>query len=572
MPLELRDILKKYWGYDTFRPLQEAAARSVLEGNDTLVLMPTGGGKSVCFQVPVMATEGMCVVVTPLISLMKDQVAHLKHRGIAAACLESGMSGYEIDVVLNNSMSGMYKFLYVSPERLKSALFIERYKRMKVSLIVVDEAHCISQWGYDFRPPYLEIVRIREITPRVPVMALTATATPEVADDIQRLLGFKRQCCLKTSFARDNLAYMVLKEEDKAGRLLTILRKTGGSSIVYARSRRRVYEVARTLQANGVEVDYYHAGLSAKERDERQRRWMKASGRCMVATNAFGMGIDKPDVRCVVHLDIPDSMEAYFQEAGRAGRDGGKSYAVLLYDEGDIDNLRYQTEADFPPISFIKNVYRAVCNFYQIPVGSGGGQHYDFDANAVCNTYGFDLLQFHRATGFLQREGLLDFPDDGYDVSTLYVPVSQEDLYRFQVENKRYGDIIAVILRMYGGLFTDFVPISEHEIARRFYLSTEDSVIAALQRLDKAGMVVYRKKSDRPQVVFVQPRQDADHIAISEHNYAFLKERAVQRMETMINYVRATDGCRSEMLRSYFGDTADEPCGRCDLCLLRGQR
>ena len=406
------ELLKKYWGYDTFRPLQEEIIDSVLQGYDTLALLPTGGGKSLCYQLPAMALDGICLVVSPLISLMKDQVQQLHNRGIRAACLVSGITGIEQEIIFNNCIHGKTKLLYVSPERLCQRVFVEHLRQMKVSLIAVDEAHCISQWGYDFRPSYLDVAKIRVYHPGIPVIALTATATPTVAEDIRQQLMFSSQSRLfQSSFQRQNLAYMVFYEEDKLGRMLRISQKVGGSGIIYVRNRRRTRELAEYLVGNGITAGYYHAGLEPKERDTAQKRWMAGETKVMVATNAFGMGIDKPDVRFIVHMDIPSSPEAYYQEAGRAGRDGGKSYAVLLYNNNDWETLQHNFETSFPPRQHIANIYRAICNYYQLPVGSGCDCQFDFDFETLCDTYHFNVLEFFSACRFLEREGLLTLPE-----------------------------------------------------------------------------------------------------------------------------------------------------------------
>lgn len=563
--MTVNEILKKYWGYDSFRPLQEEIINSVLQGCDTLALLPTGGGKSICYQVPALMQEGLCLVVSPLISLMKDQVQQLCDRGIKAACLVSGLHSYEQDVLLNNCIHGKIKLLYVSPERLRQRVFIEHFRQMKVSLIAVDEAHCISQWGYDFRPPYLEIAGIRQFH-KVPVLALTATATPEVAEDIRRKLLFgKGSRFFQSSFQRGNLSYMVIREKDKYGRLLRIARTVGGSGIVYVRSRRRTREVAQYLTANGCSAGYYHAGLTARERDLSQAQWMKGEVQVMVATNAFGMGIDKSDVRFVAHLDIPSTMEAYFQEAGRAGRDGKQAYAVLLYDEEDLAALQRGFDLSYPSRQQITNVYRAVCNYYQLPVGSGTDCRFDFDIEAICAMYHFQVTEFYSATRFLEREGLIQLPELEEAVSKLYIPIDKETLYRFQVEHPRHDELLRALLRMYGGLFTEFVPISERAIARRIYLD-EETISNMLRHLEALNVLVYQRKSDKPQIIFSAPRMDVKELYLSDANYKDQKQRAQERMDAMRRYVMSDDTCRSCMLVGYFGEEQSEPCGTCDVC------
>ena len=538
-----------------------------MAGSDTLVLMPTGGGKSLCYQVPALALEGMALVVTPLVSLMTDQVLQLRKRGIEAVAVHSGMPRQEVDITLTNAVSGLYKLLYVSPERLKSRTFIERFKLMRVSLIAVDEAHCISQWGHDFRPPYLDIADIRAYHPHVPMVALTATATPQVADDIKRSLHLAKPNIFRTPYIRENLSFVVLREGDKVARLANVIKKSGGSSIVYVRSRQQSVALAGQLRQLGIGAESYHAGLSARERDKRQRAWLKEEVPCMVATNAFGMGIDKGNVRCVVHLDIPPSPEEYYQEAGRAGRDGKKSYAVLLYDDKDLEKLDYFIEAEFPPLPFIRNVYNALGNYYQVPIGAGGDTQYPFDYEKVCSTYGFDTVSFYSAVRILQHEGLLDLPDLSHSLSTLFIPVSRETLYSFQLGHPQYSELIATLLRTYGGLFTSYVPISEQLIARHMYLTSHLRVIAALQDLNSKKIVSYRLRSDKPRLVFTMPRRDAADLQISPQHYALLRRRAEERKHTMVQYVTAREGCRSAMLRTYFGDSDIARCGICDLCL-----
>ncbi len=506
-------------------------------------------------------------MVSPLISLMKDQVQHLRDKGIKAACLVSGTTSYEQSIVLNNCIHGNVKILYVSPERLRQRVFIEHFRQMKVSMIAVDEAHCISQWGYDFRPPYLEIARIRQYCPNVPMIALTATATPLVAQDIQRQLLFRQGSCFyQASFARPNLAYMVFRETDKMGRLLRIAHKVGGSGIVYVRNRRRTKEVADFLTSQGIPSAFYHAGLGAKERDLSQKQWMNGALQVMVATNAFGMGIDKPDVRFVVHLDIPTSVEAYFQEAGRAGRDGNKAFAVMLYDDSDLGLLQHAFDTSFPSRQQIGNVYRAICNYYQLPIGSGCDCQFDFDLEALCNTYHFNVTEFYSATRFLEREGLLSIPEKQESQSQIFVPVSKEDLYRFQVEQRRYGELLSLMLRMYGGIFSEFEPISERAIARRIYME-EDMVTKMLLHMDALKVIVYKPKTTKPQIVFTSPRIDVKNIYLSDENYKNLKQSAAERMEAIRKYVLMDEGCRGQFLLDYFGEKQAKLCGSCDLCL-----
>ena len=538
-----------------------------MQGHDTLALLPTGGGKSLCYQLPAVAKEGLCLVVSPLIALMRDQVQQLLDRGIRAACIVSGMSLQEQEVVLNNAVYGRLKLLYVSPERLKNQMFVGHLRQMRLSLIAVDEAHCISQWGYDFRPSFLDIVAVRRYFPSVPFLALTASATPSVAADIAQVLAFRPGYQMfKSGFLRPNLAYMSFHEPDKNGRLLRVVNHIGGSGIVYVRNRRRTQEVAQFLTANHVSATFYHAGLSAKERDLRQLQWMRGGVSVMVATNAFGMGVDKPDVRFVVHLDLPDCIESYYQEAGRAGRDGQKAYALILYDESDIHSLRQSFEVDYPSVAYVQNVYRAICNYYQIPLGSGEGCLFDFDFLNICQTYGFHPHEFYSAVRLIEKEGLVSVPDREEAESRLFICVSNETLYRFQVDHVRYEPLIQQLLRNYGGLFTDFVPINEKLLARKCYLE-ESMVEKMLLHLDALKLVSYRKRSSKPPIEFVSVRVDATSISLCGQNYHQLKQRASERLEAMVAYATARDVCRSQALLSYFGDMDAEACHICDVCI-----
>lgn len=563
-----REILEKYWHYDHFRPLQEEIIDSVLAGKDTLALLPTGGGKSLCYQIPALATDGICLVISPLIALMKDQVRMLTEKHIKAKYLVSGMSHREIEIILNNCIHHDVKLLYVSPERLQSRLFIDHLRQMKVNLIAVDEAHCISQWGYDFRPPYCEIARIRQYLPNVPVIALTATATPEVVDDIRQRLEFRNGNVFRSSHLRPSLSYSVFQEDDKVGKMMRIINNVGGSGIVYVRNRRRTLELARLLNDNNIPAAAYHAGIPIKERDQRQKDWQKSPNGVMVATNAFGMGIDKPDVRFIIHYDLPESPEAYFQEAGRAGRDGRKAYAVLLYQQSDINRLRESLETDFPAPNYIRNVYRAICNYYQIPVGSGQDCQYDFDLEKVCNSYGLNAYMVFRSLTFLEREGLICLPDHNELQSRLYITIGKEELYRFQLAHRDIGDMLTAILRLYGGLFTDFTPISESVIAQRCG-KTETQVYNMLKELNRLQIVEYRPKTIKPQIIFPSPRIDIKDIYVSDRNYKDLKNAAEKRRETMIAYAENNGECRSRQLLRYFGETQSCDCGVCDVCIAK---
>ncbi len=565
--MDILEILQKYWGHKAFRPLQEDIINSVLQGNDTLALLPTGGGKSVCFQVPALACEGLCLVVSPLIALMKDQVEHLKNKNIPAAAIFSGMNKYEIEITLNQAVYGKIKFLYVSPERLKTDIFIAHLQQMKLGLIAIDEAHCISQWGYDFRPPYLEIAEIRKYHPQAPVIALTATATQEVIKDICHKLSFKENHQIfRKSFERKNLSYVVFHEEDKMGRLLRLMQNVKGSGLVYVRNRRRTQEIAEYLKSKGYAAGFYHAGLSSKERDYRQQLWMTGQTPVMVATNAFGMGIDKDNVRFVVHLDLPESPEAYFQEAGRGGRDEKLAYAVILCNEADIANLKKQLDEAFPDLKYLKNIYQAVGNYFQVPVGSGQDSVFDFDLKDFCRNYNFNTLQTFNALRFLEKEGYFLLPEKEESTSKIYIPLNKEQLYVFQVENKRFDDFLKLLLRSYGGLFTGFVTIQEKELAKRIG-STEESVTKVLEQLEKYQVIIYQKRSEKPQLIFTRNRLPVENVAINEALYKQLKTSAEQRIQAMVNYVSSNEKCRSLLLLEYFGEQNAEKCGHCDICL-----
>jgi ATP-dependent DNA helicase RecQ len=560
------EILKKYWGYDAFRPLQEEIIRSVLDGNDTLALMPTGGGKSICFQVPALARDGICLVISPLIALMKDQVSNLQKRGIPAEAVFSGMHYREIDRILDNCAYGDIKFLYLSPERLTTDLARERIKKMNVNLLAVDEAHCISQWGYDFRPPYLQIAEIREFLPETPVLALTATATREVIDDIQERLDFRKKNVLSKSFSRDNLAYVVLPEENKKEKMLDIVNKIKGTGIVYARNRKLTKEIARYLNEHKVSADYYHAGLTSEQRSAKQEAWINGKTRIMVCTNAFGMGIDKPDVRSVVHLDLPDSLEAYFQEAGRGGRDGKKSYAVLLYAHGDRLMLERNLEISFPPLNEIRQVYRALGSFFQLAVGGGEFQNYDFDITLFCKNFKLDVLKTYSCLKILEQEGWIAMTEAVHLPSSFMVVVSREQLYDFQLKNPKIDPLIKTLLRLTEGAFHNFANINEYQVARVLKTPVEN-VIPVLQQLDKENLIDYRPAKDKPQIVFIRERVEAENLTIDLEQYNFRRERYAERIRKSIEYA-TTPKCRSQQLLEYF-DEKSKPCEVCDVCLGR---
>lgn len=566
------DILRQYWGYPGFRPLQEDIIQSVLEGKDTLALMPTGGGKSICFQVPGLLLDGVCVVVSPLIALMKDQVRQLRQRGIRAEALYSGMAYQDIDRILDNAVFGHLKFLYLSPERLTTELLVERLPRMPVNLLAVDEAHCISQWGYDFRPPYLLIPETRERLPKkVPVLAVTATATPEVVEDIQDKLAFRpRAMVWQKSFARPNLAYVVRRTEGKEAQLVDIIRKIPGSGVVYARNRRKCKDIATQLHRLGIPASYYHAGLDMDERSTRQEAWLNGKIRIMVATNAFGMGIDKPDVRLVVHLDLPDNLEAYFQEAGRAGRDGKKAFAVLLYNDNDRRRLERNFELSFPQLSEVRRVYRALGSYLQLATGAGLNQSFDFDLVAFAETYQLHPVVVHHCLKVLEQAGWLVVTDAVYVPAKLLIKVNKDQLYDFQLRHPKLDRILKSIMRIYQGAMSDHITLREKQLAKFIGIST-GQLRQSLHTIHQHDIIDYRPAKDQPQLIFLLDRVDAEHLTIDLPNYRFRKERHEERMKAAIAYA-TTEACRNRQLLRYFGETSAERCGVCDVCLARKKR
>lgn len=561
------DVLRQYWGHDQFRPQQAEVIQSVLEGRDTLALLPTGGGKSVCFQVPALCREGICIVISPLIALMKDQVQNLQKKGIPALAIYAGMSYRDIDRLLDNCVYGEIKFLYLSPERLVSDLAIARIRQMNVNLIAVDEAHCISQWGYDFRPPYLEIAKIREFFPKVPVLALTATATPEVVSDIQEKLAFKEAQVFQSSFSRLNLAYIVRASEAKEDQLIDILQKVPGSGVVYVRNRRRTKEIAQLLQKKRISADFYHAGLTPDERSSKQDAWVAGRTRIMVSTNAFGMGIDKPDVRTVVHLELPDSLEAYFQEAGRAGRDGQKSFAVLLYNSGDRRSLEYQYEQAFPSLDEARKVYRGLGSFFQLALGGGQGESYDFDIATFCQNYQLEVIRVFNCLKLLEQEGLISLSEAVYTPSTLLIKVDKERLYDYQLKNPALDKLLKIILRSYQGVFSNYVNFSEKKLTE--YTKTSAELLQKqLLLMQQDQILEYNPQKDKPQLSFLRPREDANHLSFDTKLYNFRKTRHAERIKKAIAY--AEDNiCRSQQLLHYFGEKDAPVCGVCDVCLQR---
>ena len=564
-------ILKQYWGYDSFRGIQEDIIRSIGRGEDTLGLMPTGGGKSVTFQVPALAREGICLVVTPLIALMKDQVQNLRARGIRALAIHAGMSREDIVTTLENCIFGPYKFLYVSPERLDTDIFRAKLRRMNISMITVDESHCISQWGYDFRPAYLKIAEIRDLLPGVPVLALTATATPQVVDDIQARLRFARPNVFRMSFERKNLAYIVRRTEDKNPELLHILSRVPGSAIVYVRSRRRTKEVAELLTAEGISADYYHAGLDDAAKDLRQHRWQQDETRVIVATNAFGMGIDKPDVRLVVHLDLPDSIEAYFQEAGRAGRDGQKAYAVILYARSDKTLLKRRIPDTFPDKDYIRDVYEHLQYYYQMAMGDGLGCVREFDIEDFCRKFRYFPVPVDSALKILTLAGYLDYTDEQDNASRLLFTLRRDELYRLRGLDEDTDLLIRILLRTYTGLFTDYAFINEDLMATRTGL-TRRRVYELLLHLARVHIVSYIPRKKIPHITYTRERTDASRLHFPPAVYEERKKRYEARIDAMLDYVDNATVCRSRMLLRYFGEKNEHDCGHCDTCLALRNR
>jgi len=565
MPV-IHEILEKYWGYRSFRPSQEEIINSVLNGTDALALLPTGGGKSICFQVPGLARDGLCVVVSPLIALMKDQVENLTKKGIKAIAITSAMHKREIDIALDNCVHGNVKFLYLSPERLETEIVKVRLQKMNVNLIAIDESHCISQWGYDFRPSYLKIELLRELLPKVPFLALTATATKEVVVDIQEKLRFKKKNVIQQSFERKNIAYILLNEEDKLARLLKIAQKVSGSGIVYVRNRKKTQDIANYLRSNKISADFYHAGLDSKTRDIKQSEWVNNKTRVIVCTNAFGMGIDKPDVRFVVHIDLPDSLEAYFQEAGRAGRDEQKAFAILLYNNGDKIELNRNVENSFPEMDAIRQTYQALANYYQIPSGSGLGTTFSFDISAFCDNYKLQAITVFNSLKFIEREGYILLSDAFFQAARLKLEISRDDLYKFQISNPAFDVFIKLLLRNYAGLFDNFEKINEYDLAKKLKLK-QTEVIKKLNLLHQQKIITYSPQTELPQLTFTMPRVDAKDLSLSKENFSSLKKRAIERMDAVLNYTESTHKCRSQLLLAYFGEIETSSCGQCDICL-----
>ena len=563
---KFQSILQKYWGYPDFRGIQRNIIESIASGRDTLGLMPTGGGKSITFQVPALAQEGVCIVITPLIALMKDQVQHLREHGILADAIYADKSRSEILQTLDNAIFGGVKILYVSPERLASEMFQTKLRHIHVSFITVDEAHCISQWGYDFRPSYLQIASIREMKPGIPILALTATATPEVVDDIQERLHFKEKNVFKMSFERKNLAYVVREAEDKQGEMIHILQSVGGSAIVYARSRKRTKEMAQLLSQQGITATFYHAGLDPDVKDQRQKAWQKDEVRVMCATNAFGMGIDKPDVRVVIHIDCPDSLEAYFQEAGRAGRDGQKSYAVLLYNKHDELKLCKRVDDTFPPKELIQDIYEHLAYFYQIGVGSGQGKTFEFDIEKFCVTYKYFPTKVDAALRILERSGYLHYEDNPDGKARVMFLLGRNDLYQLDQLAPSQDAVVTALLRSYGSLFVDLTYIDETMIARQAELTIQQ-VYFALKSLAARHIIQFIPRRKIPFISYTRDRVDGDKVVIPKEVWESRRKQYEKRIKSMIRYAKNDEVCRSRQLLAYFGEENDRDCKQCDVCL-----
>ena len=559
-----QEVLNKYWGYPSFRPKQEEIVRTALAGKDVLAILPTGGGKSVCFQVPALMKDGIAIVVTPLIALMKDQVQNLNDKGIKALCVNAGMGRREVELTLNNALYGDFKFLYVSPERLGTPMFQNFVREMEVSYIVVDEAHCISQWGYDFRPDYLTVGRLRELVD-APVIALTATATPQVAEDIMNRLGFEEKCLLKSGFERPNLSYIVRNREDKLGQLLNICTNVPGTGVVYVRSRKRTEELAAFLTANGVSASFYHAGLGADSRSDRQEKWKKDQIRVMVCTNAFGMGIDKPDVRFVVHFDVPDSPEAYFQEAGRAGRDGKRSFAVMLWNSNDIKRLKQIATVSFPSLEYVEDIYHKVHSFYEIPYDTGAGRQLKFDLDEFCRHYKLQRQSAYYAVVYIERTGHWTLSED-VDISTkLQISVDRNDLYDIELPDRRMVSLLELMMRRYTGIFSYPTPVDEDYLAGQIGVQVP-MLRQLLYKLSLEHIIRY-VPSDHATVLFLQhERLRPKNLNLDPQRYEFLKESSLGRIEKMIDYISEEHTCRSRYLLDYFGQTESDDCGTCDVC------
>lgn len=566
---DIRSILKQYWGYDAFRPLQEDIIQSVLSGNDTLALLPTGGGKSICFQVPAMAHDGICIVVSPLIALMKDQVENLNRRGIKSIAIYSGMPYRQINYLLDNCIHGDFKFLYVSPERLKTSLFRERLKRMKVNLLAVDEAHCISQWGYDFRPEYLQIAEIRDLLPpKVPILALTASATELVVNDIQEKLAFKRNNVFLKSFTRPNISYVVNETEDKLNRMLHIINKVPGTGLVYVRNRRQTQEIAAWLRKQNIQADFYHAGLTHEQRNSKQEAWIKNHIRMMVCTNAFGMGIDKPDVRLVIHYEMPDSLESYYQEAGRAGRDEKKSYCVLLYNQTDKQHSIDKLNAAYPPTDVMVRTYQSLCNYFSIPVGDLPDRSFDLDIKDVCEKFKLNAIEAYNSIKLLHHCEVIYLTENFFEPSKVKITVPVDVLYRFQVENSKFDPFLKLLLRSYGGTFDNYVNIDENVLAKRGKTDA-NTIKKYFQKLHSMQLLEYLPQTDKPQIHFQFRRYPVDELKRALLKINERKAIVFEKMQSLIGYAENLHICRSRKIVGYFNEYTAPNCGVCDVCIAQ---
>jgi ATP-dependent DNA helicase RecQ len=566
-PKDIHEVLREHWGYTQFRPVQEDVIRSVMAGKDTLALLPTGGGKSICFQVPALATGRLCLVISPLIALMKDQVERLKRMGIPARAITSAMSHVEIDNTLESAAVGRLAFLYVSPERIGSELFQARLPRMPIGIIAVDEAHCISQWGYDFRPSYLRIQELREKLPGTPVLALTATATPAVAMDIMEKLGFQAPHAIRGNFHRPELVLWVSHGEDRHGRLLKVLRNIPGTAIVYVRERRITTRIASLLNEHGIQASAYHAGLTTEQRDTIQQEWTTGNIRCVVATNAFGMGIDKSDVRCVVHLEPPPDLESYYQEAGRGGRDGKTAHAFLLTGPGDAEKLQERVERGFPTLDEVRRVYQAFANEHRIAVGSASLESYDLDLAALAKRCGLPASTTAAALKTLELDGKLALSEGARTPSRILIIADQRVIYHLRVNDRRFGPVLEALLRAYGGLYEEPVLIEEHRIARLLD-TTVEKLVKLLNELDRQRVLMYRPRSDAPRVTLLTPRMDAQRMTLDPAAHRDRIQRAQDRMDAMLDFVNGEE-CRMRMLLRYFGEPMERDCGHCDRCMVR---
>lgn len=562
----IHTILEKFWGFKSFRAKQEEIINNILAQKDTLALLPTGGGKSLCYQVPALAMDGICLVISPLVALMKDQVSQLQKRNVKAIAISGGMNHKELDIALDNCIYGNIKLLYLSPERLQSELVRERINKMKLSFIAVDEAHCISQWGYDFRPSYLQIAEIRELKPKTPILALTATATKQVAKDIQEKLTFKSNNIIQKSFKRENLAYMVLEENHKMDRTHKMLLKIKGSAIIYVRSRKRAYELSRELNNLGINSLFYHAGLPPSERDANQTKWMNNNVRVMVATNAFGMGIDKPDVRLVIHLQNPDTTEAYFQEAGRAGRDGKKSFAVSLFQKSELENSIDRFKENYPSSKEVRKIYQHLADYLQIAIGDGYEQTFDFSIDEFCKNYKLNNSKCVKALHILEKENLIKYDSNNTPLSTINIVCSSNTIINYQSPNSKKIELLQLILRLYPGVFDEPAEIKERSLAIK--LNQESNYIhKLLNQLDQESVIKYRQRATCGKIIFSSARHASNHLPIAKSHFEERKTLLIKKLQSMNDYLSNTDYCRSKMLLDYFDEKESEDCGICDVCI-----